>query len=285
MNATPTQAEPCVLRVACDDQPGLITGITGLIYRLGGNIVENGEFVDPAQARFFMRAAITGLDDDAGLRQGLGELLPAGAEIDLDRKPRKSVVILATRELHCLGDLLIRAVSDDLPMQVNAVIANHPDLGDFVRALDIPFHCVSHEGISRQAHEARIAELIDGHQPDIVVLAKYMRIFSPEFVRRYRGRLLNIHHSFLPAFIGASPYEQAWKRGVKIIGATAHFATEDLDEGPIIAQDVVPVSHTHGPAEMARSGRDVEKRVLARALRIVLERRYFVIDNKTIIFD
>lgn len=271
--------------MACDDQPGLITGITGLIYRLGGNIVENGEFVDPAQARFFMRAAITGLDDDAGLRQGLGELLPAGAEIDLDRKPRKSVVILATRELHCLGDLLIRAVSDDLPMQVNAVIANHPDLGDFVRALDIPFHCVSHEGISRQAHEARIAELIDGHQPDIVVLAKYMRIFSPEFVRRYRGRLLNIHHSFLPAFIGASPYEQAWKRGVKIIGATAHFATEDLDEGPIIAQDVVPVSHTHGPAEMARSGRDVEKRVLARALRIVLERRYFVIDNKTIIFD
>ena len=285
MNASLTEPETCVLRVACNDQPGLITRITGLIFELGGNITENGEFVDPIQGRFFLRAAITGLDDEVGLSQALAELLPPGAEIDLDRQTRKRVVLMATRELHCLGDLLIRAVSDDLPMQVQAVISNHPDLSDFVEALDLPFHCISHEGLTRQAHEARIAEKIDDYAPDVIVLAKYMRIFSPEFVRRYRGRLLNIHHSFLPAFIGASPYEQAWKRGVKIIGATAHFATEDLDEGPIIAQDVVPVSHTHGPTEMARSGRDVEKRVLARALRIILERRYFVVANKTIIFD
>ncbi|MDA3874469.1 MAG: formyltetrahydrofolate deformylase, partial [Kiritimatiellae bacterium] len=186
---------------------------------------------------------------------------------------------------HCLGDLLIRAAYGDLPMDVCGVIANHGDLQKLTESFDVPFHLCSHEGLSRGEHEARVGELLDREKPDLIVMAKYMRILSAEFIRSYPNKILNIHHSFLPAFIGANPYRQAWERGVKIIGATAHFASEDLDEGPIIAQDVTPVSHHHSPKEMARNGRDVEKRVLARAVRLVLEDRVVVTGNKTVLFE
>jgi formyltetrahydrofolate deformylase len=166
-----------------------------------------------------------------------------------------------------------------------AVAGNHATLGPLAERFDVPFHHVPHEGLERAAHEQAVVEVIDSYAPEFVVLAKYMRVLTPAFVARYRGRIINIHHSFLPAFIGASPYRQAFERGVKIIGATAHFVTDSLDEGPIIAQAVTPVDHTHTAADMAQAGRDVEKVVLARALRLVFEERVLVSGNRTVIFD
>lgn len=273
-----------VLSVACRDQKGLITRITELIFHYGGNIIENGEFVDLYDSRFYLRAVIDELQRVESFQDALAERLP-DARIRLSPLAPRPIVIMATTEAHCLGDLLIRAAFDDLPARVVGVISNHAVLAELTEAMKVPFFHLSHEGISREQHEARIGRVIDELAPDFVVLAKYMRIFSPGFVARYPNRLLNIHHSFLPAFIGANPYRQAWERGVKVIGATAHYATQDLDEGPIIAQDVVSVDHNYSPEDMARYGRDVEKRVLARALRFVLEDRVFVNGNKTIVFE
>ena len=169
-------------------------------------------------------------------------------------------------------------------MDVQAVIGSRDDLRGLSERFGVPFHHVHHDG-DRAAHEAALLEVLDGVSPDLLVLAKYMRILSPDFVSRWHRQIVNIHHSFLPAFSGAKPYRQAWERGVKIIGATAHLVTDDLDEGPILAQDVIPVDHRRTPRQMAAAGRDVEKTVLARALRYVLDDRVFVLGRRTIIFD
>lgn len=269
----------------CPDEPGLIARVTGVLHRHGGNIVENGEYVDPETRQFFMRTAVENIADADLLLRVLKTELPSTAKIRLQDPANKKVMLMATKEPHCLGDLLIRASFGDLPMEVCGVIANHEDLRQLTESFSVPFHFCDHRGLSREAHEEKVQALIDAAQPDLVVMAKYMRILSTDFIRSYPNRILNIHHSFLPAFIGANPYRQAWERGVKIIGATAHYASEDLDEGPIIAQDVTPVSHHHSPKEMARNGRDVEKRVLARAVRLVLEDRVVVTGNKTVIFE
>jgi len=273
------------LLIDCPDESGLVARVTGVIHRHGGNIVENGEYVDPAHQVFFMRTVADGIEDADLLKRVLQTELPSGARVQLTGTRKKRVVLMATKEPHCLGDLLIRAKFQDLPMEITRVIANHETLRELTESFGIPFDCVPADGLGRTEHEQQIRELIEEDQPDFVVMAKYMRILSSEFVSGYRNRILNIHHSFLPAFIGANPYRQAWERGVKIIGATAHFASEDLDQGPIIAQDVIPVTHTHGPKEMARNGRDVEKRVLARAVRLVLEDRVVVTGNKTVVFE
>lgn len=274
-----------ILLISCPDETGLIARITGVLLRHGGNIVENGEYVDPDHRRFFMRTAVEGVSDVDLLEKVLKTELPKEAEVRISAQERKNVVLMATTEPHCLGDLLIRASFGDLPMNVQGVIANHGTLRQLTQSFKVPFHEVSAAGLTREEHEANVMEILDREQPDLIVMAKYMRILTSGFIHRYPRRILNIHHSFLPAFIGANPYRQAWERGVKIIGATAHFASEDLDEGPIIAQDVIPVTHSHGPREMARNGRDVEKRVLARAVRFVLEDRVVVTGNKTIIFE
>ncbi|MGA0333048.1 MAG: formyltetrahydrofolate deformylase [Kiritimatiellia bacterium] len=274
-----------ILSMDCPDERGLIARVTGVLHRHGGNIVENGEYVDPETRQFFMRTAVEGIADGDLLLRVLKTELPASASIKLQDPANKKVLLMATKEPHCLGDLLIRASFGDLPMEVCGVIANHENLRQLTESFSVPFHFCSHEGLTREAHEEKIHALIRAVNPDVVVMAKYMRILSSDFVRKYPNRIVNIHHSFLPAFIGANPYRQAWERGVKIIGATAHFASEDLDEGPIIAQDVTPVNHHHSPKEMARNGRDVEKRVLARALRLVLEDRVVVTGNKTVIFE
>lgn len=274
-----------VLLITCPDEKGLIARVTGVLHRHGGNIVENGEYVDAGENRFFMRTAVEGIEDVDLLERVLKTELPKNATIRTGIRARKRVVLMATTEPHCLGDLLIRAAFGDLPMEVTRVISNHDTLRELTESFRVPYHHVPAEGLERAAHEAKVAELIDEDAPDLIVMAKYMRILTPAFISRYRNRVLNIHHSFLPAFIGANPYRQAWERGVKIIGATAHFASEDLDEGPIIAQDVIPVNHSHSPKEMARNGRDVEKRVLARAVRFVLEDRVVVTGNKTVIFE
>ncbi|MDX1637203.1 MAG: formyltetrahydrofolate deformylase [Balneolaceae bacterium] len=274
-----------ILLIDCPDEKGLVHKITGVLYNHGLNIISNQEFVDADTNHFFMRTAFEGHDDPERILADLKGSLPGEAQIRLNPKGNRSVVVLATREPHCLGDLLLRHSYGELDADIEAVISNHEDLRSLAEAFDIPYHCVSHEGISREEHEERVADVISTYAPDYLVLAKYMRIFTPGFIERYRNRIVNIHHSFLPAFAGASPYRQAFERGVKIIGATAHIVTEDLDEGPIIAQDVIPVNHTYTAEQMAQAGRDVEKVVLAKALQLVLEERVFIHNNRTIVFE
>ncbi|MBZ5731993.1 formyltetrahydrofolate deformylase [Francisella tularensis] len=193
------------------------------------------------------------------------------------------MVILATKEMHCLGDLLIKHAEGKLDANITAVISNYDNLRGLVEKFDIPFEHVSHEGITREEHESRVCDIIKTYQHDVIVLAKYMRILSPNFVKQFQGKLLNIHHSFLPAFIGANPYKQAYERGVKIIGATSHFVTDDLDEGSIIAQDIIRVDHSYSWQAMRDAGHDVEKNVLSTALNLVLKDKVFVYNNKTVI--
>jgi len=276
---------PHILRIDCPDEPGLVHKITGVLFNAGYNVLNNQEFVDSEAKHFFMRTAFEGAAAPDRVVSYLEQILPANAAVKLVAAERQPIVILATTEAHCLGDLLIRHYSGELPARIKAVVANHETLGSLVTPFGIPFHCVGHKDIDRPEHEKRIAELLDGYDPEYIVLAKFMRILTPGFVARYRNRIINIHHSFLPAFIGAKPYHQAYQRGVKIIGATAHIVTDDLDTGPIIAQGVIPVNHTYTAAAMAQAGRDVEKIVLARAVKLVLEERVFLHGNRTIVFE
>jgi len=274
-----------VLLVTCTDERGLVARITGILLNYGCNIVENGEFVDVEAGRFFMRTAFESAGDLALLPREVEVALPDGAAVRLIRPGPKRMVILAGREPHCLGDLLIRCAFQDMNATIAAVVSNHEVLRPLVERFDLPFHLVRNEALARAAHEEAMRGWIDRYEPSYVVMAKYMRILSPPMVAQYAGRLINIHHSFLPAFAGAHPYRQAYERGVKVIGATAHFATEELDEGPIIAQGTLPVRHTQSWRDLARAGRDVEKQVLARALHLVFEDRVFVHGNRTVIFE
>lgn len=274
-----------VLLIACPDQKGLIHNVTGILYDHNLNIISNGEFVEKETDRFFMRTEFAGDISVNGLTSTLREVLPATAFVSLIEQKKKDVIVMATRESHCLGDLLIRHYSQSLPVVIRAVVSNYDHLRELTEKFHIDYHHVSLENCSREEHEARIGAIIDQYSPDYLVLAKYMRILSPSLIRKFENRIVNIHHSFLPAFVGARPYEKAYARGVKIIGATAHFVNEDLDEGPIIAQNVIPVSHSHSARDMAQAGKDVEKIVLAKALKLVAEDRVFVSGNKTIIFD
>lgn len=273
-----------ILLSHCPDARGLISKITNICYKHQLNIVRNAEFVDHDNGHFFMRTELEGRFNDVTLLADLNEALPEGGQNRLVPAGSKRVVILVTREAHCLGDILMKHFSGAMNIDIVAVAGNYDTLQSLTEKFDIPYHAVSHEGLNRAEHERLLTEVIDSYDPDYVVLAKYMRILSPEFVARYNKRIINIHHSFLPAFIGASPYRQAYERGVKMIGATAHFVTDDLDEGPIIEQDVTHVSHAYSAEDMARAGRDVEKSVLSRALNLVLEERVFVYGNRTVVF-
>lgn len=221
---------------------------------------------------------------EATLESKLKSVLPNGAKTSLKKAGKKSLIILATKENHCLGDLLLRQESGELNADIKAVIANRAELKSLVERFSIPFFWVDSDGISREEHEGKIGEIIERFSPDLLALAKYMRILSSDFTSRYEGKIINIHHSFLPAFIGANPYKQAFARGVKIIGATAHFVTNELDEGPIIAQDIIHINHTYSWQDMQKAGRDVEKSVFAHALDLVLHDRVFINGNKTIVF-
>ncbi|CAA6825640.1 MAG: Formyltetrahydrofolate deformylase (EC [uncultured Sulfurovum sp.] len=270
--------------IDCDDAKGLVYKISKVFYDRGLNIENNREFVDKEQSKFFMRTVVTGDFEVEELENELKKVIPSDANLNVVEPRRKKIVILATKESHALGDILIRHEAGELDADIEAVIANHDTLEHLVRRFDIPFFKVSAEGMSREEHEEHVMNVIDEQEFDYIVLAKYMRILTPTFVKAYPKQIVNIHHSFLPAFIGANPYKQAHKRGVKIIGATAHYVTDDLDEGPIIAQDVIPVNHRLEWREMQKAGRDVEKVVLSRALNYILNDRVFVHGNKTIVF-
>jgi formyltetrahydrofolate deformylase len=274
-----------ILLINCPDETGLVYRITGVLYHHGHNIVSNNEFVDLESRQFFMRTEFLGEPDSASMLQELRAVLPPSAMIRFAHTGRRDIVILATKEPHCLGDLLIRHAYDELNARIRAVISNHDILGSLVEKFGIPFHHISHVEKERTEHEREVLAVLDEYDPEYVVLAKYMRVLTPAFVERYPNRIINIHHSFLPAFIGASPYRQAYERGVKIIGATAHFVNEGLDTGPIIAQSVTPVNHGYSAAEMAQAGRDVEEVALAKALKLVFEERVFLSGHRTIIFE
>ncbi len=230
-----------------------------------------------------MRTEFEGDADLTQLTETLNAELPEGIQIRINPKKKKDIVLLVTKEHHCLGELLIRYAFDELDATIQAVVSNYNVLQPLVSKFGIPFHYISHEHKSREEHEEAILRTLDIYQPEYLVLAKYMRVLTPGFVTQYNNRIVNIHHSFLPAFMGANPYRQAYERGVKIIGATAHFVNNDLDEGPIIAQDVKEVDHRLTATDMATLGRDTEKLVLSKALKLVFNDRVFIQDNRTVI--
>lgn len=273
-----------ILLTDCPDAKGLIAKITNICYKHQLNIIKNDEFVDHDQGRFFMRTELEGRFNDATLMEDLDDALPDGSSRRLVPSGRKRLVILVTKESHCLGDILMKSYSGALDVEIAAVVGNYDVLADLTEKFGIPYHTVSHEGLSREEHEAKVQAVVDQYEPDYLVLAKYMRVLTPAFVRAYPYRIINIHHSFLPAFIGARPYQQAFDRGVKIIGATAHFVTNDLDEGPIIEQAVINVNHTFNAEAMAKAGRDVERSVLSSALANMLDEKVFVYGNRTVVF-
>ncbi|GAA4311421.1 formyltetrahydrofolate deformylase [Compostibacter hankyongensis] len=250
------------------------------------NIIAMREFVDEAAARFFARIECSGvLADDEQLRQELLAQLPGDTTVTVNPPQPKRIAVLATREYHCLGDILVSHFFRTLDAEVACVISNHDDLRAFTEGFSRPFHHVPHEDRSREQFEAALLEKLSDYSPDYIILAKFMRILSPEFIARYPQRILNIHHSFLPAFAGARPYRQAFERGVKLIGATAHFVTHELDEGPIITQQTIAVNHTFTAARMVEAGREVEKNVLNKAMRLVFRDQVFISGNKTIVFE
>ena len=272
-----------ILLIDTTDAKGLVYNVSKILFANNLNIEQNSEYVDEDTKKFFMRTVISGEVNENLLLKELTEVLPSDSTIKLTTNVKKDIVILATKESHVLGDLLIRYIDGELNANIKAVIGNHDYLKDLVEKFDIPFHCISAEGMEREAHEELVIEQIKVYEPELIVLAKYMRILTPTFVETFPKKVLNIHHSFLPAFIGANPYKQAHHRGVKIIGATAHYVTNDLDEGPIISQDVVRVDHTFSWQDMRRAGKNVEKVVLSNALQLLLEDKVFVFGNKTVI--
>lgn len=271
--------------ISCPDQVGLVTTITRILAAHQLNIIAMREFVDEVNKVFFTRIACTGdYDETDQLSIMLLESLPESAEVNIITKQEKQIAILVTKEYHCLAEILIKNQFKTLGANVQCVIGNYEGLRDLTEKLGIPYFYVSHENKDKAQFELEIKDIISGYEVDYVVLAKFMRILSADFVKDYAGQIVNIHHSFLPAFIGANPYRQAFERGVKIIGATAHFVTDNLDEGPIITQHTTHVDHNFGVKEMIRAGKEIEKKVLLDALELIFEDRVFVSGNKTVVF-
>jgi formyltetrahydrofolate deformylase len=274
-----------VMTLQCDDQPGIVHAISTAIVAIEGNILEN---TDPVTNLFCMRTRFESLAGDVeGIRNRIAKDLSRFAPIfslRLEETRRRALIMVSTSD-HCLADLLYRRDNGDLPVEVVAVVSNHPDLGPLAERYEIPFYEVPVTASTKTEAEARLRELVETLDVDFIVLARYMQVLSPELCEEWRGRVVNIHHSFLPGFKGARPYHQAHERGVKLIGATAHFVTPELDDGPIIDQDVVRVSHARTPDDLVALGRDVERVVLARAVKLIAEDRVALVGRRTVIFS
>jgi len=274
-----------VIVIQCKDQVGLVAAITGVLAKAQTNIISMREHVDTVDNRFFIRLVAEGNSNAELLQQQFQAVLPEDADIKVNPIPEKKIAVFVTKEYHCLSDILIRNHFKTLNASVQCVVGNHQTLKNICERFDIPFHLVSHEQKEKAVFENEMLQIIQQYSVDYLVLAKFMRILSPEFIKRFPIRIINIHHSFLPAFIGANPYKQAFERGVKLIGATAHFVTDDLDEGPIIAQQIIPVNHSFTAADMVKAGKEIETAVLAKALHLVLNDKVFVYRNKTVVFE
>ncbi len=274
-----------IILIQCKDKVGLVSGISTVLAGLQLNITSLREYVAVADDRFYIRIATASSTDVDKLEVALKKVLPADAEITIHENPQRKIVVFVSKEYHCLSDILIRNYFKTLGASVQCVIGNHEVLKDICNRFGVPFHSISHENKTKEAFEQELITEIRKYAFDYIVLAKFMRILSPAFVANFPGKIINIHHSFLPAFIGANPYKQAFERGVKVIGATAHFVTNDLDEGPIIVQQTINVNHTHTAKDMVSSGKEIETLVLANALKLVLEDRVFIYGNKTVVFE
>ncbi|TVQ21362.1 MAG: formyltetrahydrofolate deformylase [Leptolyngbya sp. DLM2.Bin15] len=278
------------LTLSCPDRVGIVAAVSTFVAQHNGWIVEAQHHADQPVSRFFMRQEIladslpfqTVAEFEQAFKAIAHDFQMDWAITDSARKPR--VVILVSKPDHCLYDLFARWRSGELDVDIPCVISNHETFREFVEWHQIPYYCVPVPKDDKQAAFDKIAHLFDQAQGDVMVLARYMQILSPEMCDRYPNRIINIHHSFLPSFIGAKPYHQAYARGVKLVGATCHYVTSDLDDGPIIEQDVIRVDHSDSIDDIVRYGRDIEKTVLARGLRSHIEDRVFVYGNKTVVF-
>ena len=276
-----------VLTLSCPDRPGIVAAVSGHFAARGDNILEAQQFGDTETARFFMRLVFQPLLADVTLASLQADFAGIAGQYDLqwqirDRSEQRRVMLMVSKFDHCLADVLYRWRIGELPMEIAAIVANHPrETYQHLDVDDIPFHYLSADAIDK---DAQLWALIQSSRTDLVVLARYMQVLSGELATKLAGRCINIHHSFLPGFKGARPYHQAHRRGVKLIGATTHFVTANLDEGPIIEQDIERVSHHDTPEDMIRIGRDIERRVLARTLRYYLEDRILLNGNKTVVF-
>jgi formyltetrahydrofolate deformylase len=264
---------------------GLVAAISSVLANAGYNIVSMREHVDLQENRFFARIVVDNISDPKSIEMAIGEVLAPDAVVKVDPLPEKKIVVLVTKEYHCLSDILTRNHFKTLGASVQCVIGNHPDLEGITERFTVPFHLVSHENRSKEDFESELMDKILYYNPDYLILAKFMRVLSADFIASFKLKIINIHHSFLPAFTGASPYRQALNRGVKIIGATAHFVTDDLDEGPIITQKTISVNHSFILADLIKAGRENETAALAKAMQLVFEDRVFVYNNKTVVFE
>ena len=280
--------EPLVLTLTCQDRPGITARVTGLLFEHGANVLDAQQFGDREAGHFFMRVAYDpGEGDAAAVRAGLASIAADfGMDWTLrDRSVPRKVLILVSKFDHCLADLLYRQRIGELAMEVVGVVCNHPvEVLSRVNLRDIPFHHVPVTKDTKAEAEALLKQIIETSGAELVVLARYMQILSDDMSVWLSGRCINIHHSFLPGFKGAKPYHQAHARGVKMIGATAHYVTADLDEGPIIHQDVEAITHADSPADLVRKGRDIERRVLAEGVRLHLEDRVLLNGSRTVVF-
>jgi len=277
-----------VLTLSCPDRPGIVAAVSTLLFEAGCNILDAQQFGDEESGRFFLRVHfdMAAAGEAAGLRGRLGQL---GAEYAMDwqlhdARRRARLLVLVSKQGHCLNDLLFRAHSGHLRVDIAAVASNHPDFATLAGSYGVPFHHLPVDAANRAQQERQLLDLVERERIDLVVLARYMQILSADFCAALKGRAINIHHSFLPSFKGAKPYFQAHARGVKLIGATAHYVTADLDEGPIIEQDVARVDHAMSAEQMTAVGRDVECVVLARAVRWHVEHRVLMNGHKTVVF-
>ncbi|MCK6388961.1 MAG: formyltetrahydrofolate deformylase [Zoogloea sp.] len=278
------------LSLSCPDRVGIVAAVSGFLASHQGWITEASHHADAEANRFFMRQEILADSLPFGIEALRDKFAPIAAEFAMDWRisdsaRKKRVVILVSKQEHCLYDLLARWQADELNIEIPCVISNHETFRGFVEWHGIPFHHVPVTPDNKPAAYARVADLFREAEGDVMVLARYMQmILSPELCAEYPGRILNIHHSFLPSFVGAKPYHQAYTRGVKLIGATCHYVTSELDQGPIVEQDVIRVDHSDAPDDLVRYGKDIEKAVLARGLRYHLEDRVLVHGNKTVVF-
>jgi formyltetrahydrofolate deformylase len=278
-----------ILLISCPDRKGVVASVAGFIYKHGGNILHADEHGDRDSNTFLMRVEFDPAELDLPLSDFLWHFSPIAREFDMQWRValsdvRLRMAILVSKYDHCLVDLLYRHKSGELACDIPLIISNHPDnqsIADFYR---IPYVTVPVSKENRRSAEEKILALLKPHDPDFIVLARYMQILSNEFVNEYPNRIINIHHSFLPAFVGAKPYHQAFTRGVKLIGATSHYVTEVLDDGPIIEQDVVRISHRDSLDDLLQKGRDLEKVVLSRAVRWHIENRILLYGKKTVVF-
>lgn len=276
-----------ILTLSCPDRRGIVHAVSGFLLDRGGNIEEAAQYNDPDTGLFFMRVQFA-CDQHTGeaLREQLAEFAQAfqmNWRLHATAQPMRTV-IFCSKEGHCLNDLLFRWKSGLLPVDIRAIVSNHRDFYQLAASYNVPFHHIPVTRDNKAQAEGRQLEIIEAESAELVVLARYMQILSDDLCRKLNGRAINIHHSFLPGFKGAKPYHQAHARGVKMIGATAHYVTEDLDEGPIIHQDVEAISHADRPDDLVRKGRDIERRVLAEAVRLHLEDRVLLNGSRTVVF-